>query len=559
MLAEAAAEGPEPLLAALEAEAEAIWTAPHRRRADVLGPEDLADARVATALRGAASELRGLAREDPELLGTPHELLEALAAVEVREPSAIAGAEPAGAPAPGARPAGVLLAQPLEIRARRFRAVFVCGLQDGEFPGRPQPDPFLSDDDRRGLMAAAGLRLPLHEDVLDRERSLFYSAVSRPEDVLFLSWRSSDEEGDPQAPSAFLDDVRALFTEDLWEERGTRLLADVTWAPRDAPTPHELRRAYAAAQELPEPAPLGAPRSAAALGLLAGARHRAGARPGGVRRVRRRAGSSSSCCARTGPSRIRSRCSAARSRTPCWSARWSCCASGPARRGSRPSASRPRSAAWPTRWPSGRAAAPRRARARCCAAWRPTSSATCARRPSAARATSRRCSSGRSAASRTPTARCRSATARARSPAASTASTSGRTARRSCATTSTGSSTAAPSGRDELQLQVALYLLAVRELLDLEPVAGLYQPLFGRKLGARGLVRDDVPGRYTRTDLVDEAAFGAALEAARALAARTAADLHAGRLAPCPERCSSRGCRYPGICRGGEPTREVPA
>ena len=112
---------------------------------------------------------------------------------------------------------------------------------------------------------------------------------------------------------------------------------------------------------------------------------------------------------------------------------------------------------------------------------------------------------------------------------------------------------------DELQLQVALYLLAVRELLGLEPVAGLYQPLVGRKLSARGLVRDDVPGRYTRTDLVDDGAFGAALEAARELAARTAADLHAGRAAAVPERCSSRGCRYPGICRGGEPTREVPA
>jgi hypothetical protein len=112
---------------------------------------------------------------------------------------------------------------------------------------------------------------------------------------------------------------------------------------------------------------------------------------------------------------------------------------------------------------------------------------------------------------------------------------------------------------DELQLQVALYLLAVRELLDLEPVAGLYQPLVGRKLGARGLVRDDVPGRYTRTDLFDADAFATALEDARALATRTAADLHAGRIRPCPERCSNRGCRYPGICRAGEPGAEAPA
>ena len=112
---------------------------------------------------------------------------------------------------------------------------------------------------------------------------------------------------------------------------------------------------------------------------------------------------------------------------------------------------------------------------------------------------------------------------------------------------------------DQLQLQVALYLVAVRERLGLEPVAGLYQPLAGPKLAARGLVRDDVPGRYTRTDRVDAAGFEAALDAARELAERTAGDLRAGRLQPCPERCSSRGCRYPGICRAGEPKVELPA
>ena len=66
-----------------------------------------------------------------------------------------------------------------------------------------------------------------------------------------------------------------------------------------------------------------------------------------------------------------------------------------------------------------------------------------------------------------------------------------------------------------------------------------------------------MPGRYTRTDLVDAGAFAAALEAARELAERTAADLHAGRIRPCPERCSNRGCRYPGICRAGEPGAEA--
>ena len=148
---------------------------------------------------------------------------------------------------------------------------------------------------------------------------------------------------------------------------------------------------------------------------------------------------------------------------------------------------------------------------------------------------------------------------RARSPAGSTASTLGPGGTAIVRDYKGRTVMGGAKWADQLQLQVALYLLAVRELLGLEPVAGLYQPLAGRSSPPRGLVRDDVPGRYTRTDLVDAAGFDAALEAARDLAARTADDLRAGRLRPCPERCSSRGCRYPGICRAGEPKVELPA
>ncbi len=258
-LAAAAEAGPAELLEALVAEADAAWAAPHARRADVLDPEERDEARVAAALRSAAAELRSL---DPELLGGAEEVLETLGAVEVWQ---------------GDETEGVLLTDPLLIRARRFRAVFVCGLQDGEFPQRPVPEPFLDDEARRSLSMAAGLRLPFHEDVLDRERSLFYACVSRPQEVLFLSWRSSDEEGEPLVASPFLDDVRALFTDELWEQRGRRLLAEVTWSPREAPTPRELQRAQAAARNEPDPPPLPAPVSEPVLAQL-DARRTEGAR-----------------------------------------------------------------------------------------------------------------------------------------------------------------------------------------------------------------------------------------------------------------------------------------
>jgi RecB family exonuclease len=119
--------------------------------------------------------------------------------------------------------------------------------------------------------------------------------------------------------------------------------------------------------------------------------------------------------------------------------------------------------------------------------------------------------------------------------------------------------TAGARWADQGQLQVALYLLAVRDLLGHTPVAGLYQPLAGKKLEPRGLVREGVPGRYVRTDVVDDAAFEETLEEVRAVAAGVVADLRAGRLRPCPERCTSRGCRYPGICRAGEGGRDTPS
>ncbi len=245
----------EPFLNALLTEAENIWTAPHTRRADVLGPDEEAAARSARELRRAVGELVKLAAADPALAGDPQELLEALAAVEVRDGDATGD--------------GVLIADPLAIRARRFRAVFVCGLQEGELPQRPVPEPFLDDGARAELAKASGLVLPRHEDTLPRERSLFYACVSRPEEVLFLSFRSSDEEGGPQQSSPFLDDVRALFTDELWDGRGRRLLAEITWPPAEAPTPHELRRAQAAAEERPAPAPLDAPHDPVVLATLA--------------------------------------------------------------------------------------------------------------------------------------------------------------------------------------------------------------------------------------------------------------------------------------------------
>jgi hypothetical protein len=103
------------------------------------------------------------------------------------------------------------------------------------------------------------------------------------------------------------------------------------------------------------------------------------------------------------------------------------------------------------------------------------------------------------------------------------------------------------------RLQVALYALAARELLGLDPVGALYQPVGARDVRARGIVRDDVAGRYVNGDVLDAEAFDAALDEARVIADRAAADLRAGRIRACPAGCLPSGsCAYPAICRAGD-------
>jgi ATP-dependent helicase/nuclease subunit B len=140
----------------------------------------------------------------------------------------------------------VLLTEPLEVRARRFRAVFVCGLQEGEFPLSPRPEPFLSDERRREVALASGLALRPREDALAAERYLFYAAVSRATERVYLAYRSSDEEGNLALPSPFIADVAELLSPAWRERRARRLLADVVWPVALAPTERERERALAA-------------------------------------------------------------------------------------------------------------------------------------------------------------------------------------------------------------------------------------------------------------------------------------------------------------------------
>ncbi len=192
----AAQRGPGALLERTGAELERLLAAPHRRRAAVLDAGELGEARVIAGAARLLAELRELTAADASLGPSPSELIATLARLEHEPPP------PSG---------GVLVCDALSLRARRVRALFVCGLQEGAFPAPARDGPFFSADERAEIARASGLVLAPFEDALAAERYLFYATTSRAQSSLHLSWHTAEEDGSPAAASAFLDDVRDAF------------------------------------------------------------------------------------------------------------------------------------------------------------------------------------------------------------------------------------------------------------------------------------------------------------------------------------------------------------
>jgi ATP-dependent helicase/DNAse subunit B len=220
-LADAQARGSLALVERVERELDWLFCAPRRASAHVLAAAEHEDAAALAAGRRALGELRELARVAPELApAAAAELASALARVEIDSGD-------------GSFPGAVAVLDPLALRARRVRAVFVCGLQEGVFPARARPQPFLAEEERHRLAEVSGLRLGEQADALAAERYLLYAAVSRPREQLFLSWHVADDDGQATSRSLFVDDVCDLFDEGLSRRRARRPLGAVDGLPVD--------------------------------------------------------------------------------------------------------------------------------------------------------------------------------------------------------------------------------------------------------------------------------------------------------------------------------------
>jgi hypothetical protein len=179
-----------------------------------------ADVRAARAVLQAIDEIRTFGRPvDRE------QVLEAVQRLRIR-----LGAE--------TEPGRVAVLDLRRARTRRFQVAFVLGLEEGSLPG--------GGSERRVLDAAAAAELGVEQpDPAERERHLFTIACTRPWRTLYLARQAATDDGRPLEPSPFWSEVvRVLGPQSpaLVRRRG---LADVSWPLATAPSDRERLRALA--------------------------------------------------------------------------------------------------------------------------------------------------------------------------------------------------------------------------------------------------------------------------------------------------------------------------
>jgi ATP-dependent helicase/nuclease subunit B len=152
-----------------------------------------------------------------------------------------------------AEPGRVAVSDLLQARARRFKVVFLLGLEEGTFPRRSSRYQLLGEEARGKLEALT--RVPLVTDELERDRFLFYDACTRAYERLYLVRESANEDGSPRQASPFWEELRELF-EPEQVERCTkrRSLPKLVWEEIEAaPSERERLRTLAATASI-EPA-----------------------------------------------------------------------------------------------------------------------------------------------------------------------------------------------------------------------------------------------------------------------------------------------------------------
>ncbi len=139
----------------------------------------------------------------------------------------------------------------VRARARRFTVMFMLGLVEGEFPRPREEKGLLSRRRRQEANRACGRELFVDRGP-NEEEALFALLLSRPWQLLYLSARDTEDEGEEVIPSPLYEACRTVLGADAANLR--RGLEEVVHQVGEAPSEREYLRACAVQGLLPDAA-----------------------------------------------------------------------------------------------------------------------------------------------------------------------------------------------------------------------------------------------------------------------------------------------------------------
>ena len=96
-------------------------------------------------------------------------------------------------------------------RSNKLKIVFIIGINDGNFPKANKVEGYLNDSDRN-VLEDAGIELAKNSlDSLYEEHFNIYRTLTTPEEKLFLSYSSSDKQGNSIRPSILIKKIKRIF------------------------------------------------------------------------------------------------------------------------------------------------------------------------------------------------------------------------------------------------------------------------------------------------------------------------------------------------------------
>ncbi|OYD08874.1 PD-(D/E)XK nuclease family protein [Paludifilum halophilum] len=110
---------------------------------------------------------------------------------------------------PGRR-GGIRLLEPNQVRGDRYRAVFLLGCAEGEWP-RPIREDWLVTDEERRRLREEGVGLALSSEQRNAQITPFFHCIQAATEQLVFSYPSATPDGKECLPSPYLEEVLRVF------------------------------------------------------------------------------------------------------------------------------------------------------------------------------------------------------------------------------------------------------------------------------------------------------------------------------------------------------------